>query len=58
MEHPIRISCRGRATNGSTAQYKYAALAAAMIAPIRRTLDYQGLARRVLMIEPLVPGVK
>jgi hypothetical protein len=33
-----------------------AALAAAMAAPIRRNLDYHGIARRALVVDPLPQG--
>lgn len=33
-----------------------ATLAQSMVAPIRRSLDYQGIARKVFTIEPLPQG--
>jgi len=32
------------------------ALAASMIAPLRRNIDYQGIARKVFIVDPLPPG--
>lgn len=66
MEHPIIIDSRGKATKdtrgfigkfcSSTAGKN--ALAAAMIAPLRRNLDYHGMARRCLMVQPLPQGAQ
>ncbi len=65
MEHPIIIDYYGKIANpqgqGLIARYLgsskgRAALAAAMAAPIRRSLDYHGIARRALVVDPLPQG--
>jgi hypothetical protein len=65
MKHQIIINSSGKVTTYK-AEYKNSilaklivssagrsALAQAMAAPIRRNLDYQGIARRTLVVEPL-----
>jgi hypothetical protein len=55
--HPLIIDSHGKITKPfliSAAGLQ--ALGAAMALPIRRQLDYQGLARRVLQVEPLPQG--
>lgn len=59
MEHPIVINSSGKI--GSYTAWKShssfrANLAAAMALPIRRNLDYHGIARRALMVDPLPQG--
>ena len=60
MEHPIIINSRGKASCNSFPGFmsfsSRTALAAAMISPIRRNIDYQGLARRCLVVEQLPLG--
>ncbi len=63
MKHPIVINSRGEFVNinnwaGILAKAfmnrnGVSKLAASMIAPIRRNLDYQGIARKVLLVEPM-----
>jgi hypothetical protein len=67
MEHPIIINSRGKTVTRvdfksrliskyiSTAAGR-SALAAAMAAPIRRQLNYSGLARKVFQVTPLPAG--
>lgn len=65
MKHQIIINANGKVTTYK-AEYKNSilakliaspagrsALAQAMAAPIRRNLDYQGIARRALVVTPL-----
>lgn len=66
MEHPIIIDSRGKAakdTRGPIGKFIASkagrfALASSMINPIRRNIDYSGIARKCLMIEPLPPGAQ
>lgn len=63
MEHPIVINSKGEFVNknnwGGILGKAFinvrgvSQLAKAMTAPIRRTLDYQGIARKVLLVQPL-----
>jgi hypothetical protein len=55
MRHNLIINSQGKA--GKRPRLTgMAALAASMIMPLRRRLDYQGLARKVLHVEPLPQG--
>lgn len=72
MEHPVVIDSRGRtsavrynlsafAKSHLVSQYisspqGRSALAAAMAAPLRRTLNYHGIARQVLSVTPMPQG--
>jgi hypothetical protein len=68
MKHPIIITSGGRLErraeyerNRIIAQYLSSstgrqALASSMIAPIRRSLDYQGIARKVFAVQQLPQG--
>jgi len=67
MEHPIIITSSGevcdRDATYSGILNKYlstpagrAQLAASMIQPFRKNLDYAGIARQCLTIQPLPPG--
>lgn len=67
MEHPVIINSRGELTttdnNLSGVMSRYIntpagkrQLAQSMIAPIRRRLDYQGIARQVFHVEQLPQG--
>jgi hypothetical protein len=56
MEHPIIINDDGEIENLPRSQAFKRRLAASMAAPIRRSLDYHGIARRALMVDPLPQG--
>lgn len=68
MKHPIVITSRGEVTRRNKFDYNsilsgYLAskagqqkLAQSMIAPLRRRLDYQGIARKVFAVQPLPQG--
>jgi hypothetical protein len=66
MELPFEINPRGKLVDKTDYQgliAKYistaagrAALAASMVQPLRRRLDYQGIARKVFSVEPLPQG--
>jgi hypothetical protein len=68
MEHPIVISSSGeiaaRPKNSFqgilsqvlNSQQGRSQLAAAMAAPIRRNLDYTGIARKIFSVEPMPQG--
>lgn len=51
MQHPIVITSKGALTTFLTLKQR---LAASMVAPIRTSLDYQGIARRAIAIPPPV----
>lgn len=67
MQLPFEINPRGKLVEKTDFQgliAKYistaagrAALAASMVQPLRRRLDYQGIARKVFSVEPLPQGV-
>ena len=58
MEHRIIINSRGKAvTNDRYFNSSfYANLAQAMIMPIRRSIDYSGIARKCFIVEQLPDG--
>lgn len=57
MQHPFIINkCGKLVTRASIKNAFHSRLAQAMSRPIRRSLDYQGIARRALVIQPLPPG--
>ena len=66
MKLPFEINCRGKLAEKDTLQGVIAkfiassggrsALAASMINPIRRNLDYQGIARRAFPVDQLPQG--
>jgi hypothetical protein len=66
MEHPVIIDSRGKATKdmrGPIAKFIASnvgriQLATAMAAPLRRNIDYHGIARRCIMVEPLPQGAQ
>lgn len=55
MKHPIIIDSKGQVSR-EISQSSWQKLAAAMAAPIYRNLDYQGIARKCLVVEPLPQG--
>lgn len=60
MEHPVVIDSLGKtsytASPSLISNSGLAALAQAMAAPIRRNLNYHGIARRCLQVQPLPQG--
>lgn len=63
MKHPLIISSDGKALGKQGVIARFirspagrAQLAASMAAPIRRHLNYQGIARKVFHVEPLPQG--
>lgn len=57
MKHQLFIDSEGKTVRHKSPSFNSGmALAAAMMAPIRRRLDYQGLAQKVFQIQPLPIG--
>lgn len=63
MEHPIIIDSRGKIAKKISGIAGYIAsaagrakLAASMIAPLRRSMNYTAIARQAISIQPLPPG--
>lgn len=57
MEHPVIVDDEGEvSTKESLTQQFRRKLAASMAQPIRRSLDYQGIARRALVVDQLPQG--